>query len=54
MIVSVTGEGLALLRAKRHTRSQQLARALAEQFTGEEVRQLAVAAPLLERLGHSV
>ncbi len=54
VIVSVTGEGRMLLRAKRHTRSQQLALALAEQFTDEEVRQLAVAAPLLERLGHNV
>lgn len=54
VVVSVSGEGRTLLRAKRHTRSQQLARALAEQFTDEEVRQLAVAAPLLKRLGHSV
>ncbi len=51
VVVSASVEGLGLLRAKRHARSQQLSRVLAEQFTDGELRQLAVAAPLLERLG---
>ncbi|SIS04840.1 MarR family winged helix-turn-helix transcriptional regulator [Williamsia sterculiae] len=54
VIVSVTTAGLALLDAKRHTRGQQLAHVLTEQFTEREIRQLAAAAPLLERLGRSI
>lgn len=54
VVISVTGEGLALLHAKRHTRSRQLARALVEGFTDEEVRLLADTAPLLQRLAHNL
>lgn len=54
VVLSVTGEGLRLLRAKRSTRSQQLAAALAGEFTPAELTRLMAATPLIERLAHSI
>lgn len=54
VVLSVTNDGLTLLRLKRDTRSQQLARALSGEFTRAELKHLMVAAPLIERLGHSI
>jgi len=54
VVLSVTSEGLELLKTKRNTRSQQLAIALASEFNAAELKNLMVAAPLIERLAHSV
>jgi DNA-binding MarR family transcriptional regulator len=54
VVLSVTEAGLELLRNKRGARTEQLARALSAGFTAAELRQLAVAAPLLERLAQSI
>jgi DNA-binding MarR family transcriptional regulator len=53
-VISVTGAGLQMLRNKRNARTQQLARALANEFTRSELQQLMAAAPLLERLAQSI
>jgi DNA-binding MarR family transcriptional regulator len=54
VVLSVTGAGLELLRNKRGARIEQLAQALSAGFTAAELRQLAAAAPLLERLAQSI
>lgn len=54
VVLSVTRDGRKLLGSKRSTRSQQLAAALAEEFTPAELKRLMAAAPLLERLAHSL
>lgn len=54
VVLSVTSDGLALLRAKRDRRSRQLARALAGEFTGSELEQLRAAAALLDRLSRTL
>jgi DNA-binding MarR family transcriptional regulator len=54
VVLSVTGLGLKLLRNKRGARTEQLAQALSAGFTPAELRQLAAAAPLLERLAQSI
>jgi DNA-binding MarR family transcriptional regulator len=54
MILSLTEAGLEVLRSRRTARAQQLARALESRFTPAELRQLATAAPLLERLAQSL
>jgi DNA-binding MarR family transcriptional regulator len=54
MILSVTAAGLELLRHRRNRRTEELARALSHGFTTTELEQLAVAAPLLERLANSI
>ncbi|MEU6405826.1 MarR family transcriptional regulator [Streptomyces sp. NPDC046985] len=54
LIVSLTEAGEDVLRRKRQARGQQLARALTDHFSADELRALAVAAPLLERLGESL
>jgi DNA-binding MarR family transcriptional regulator len=53
-VMSVTDAGLKLLRSRRNAKVQQLARALAAEFTPAEIERLADAAPLLERLGQSL
>ncbi len=53
-VLSVTEAGLRLLRDKRNARTEQLARALSAGFTPAEIRLLAAAAPLLERLAESI
>ena len=54
VVLSVTEAGLELLRDKRSARTEQLAQALSAGFTPAELRQLAAAAPLLERLAQSI
>ena len=54
VVLSVTQAGLELLRNKRGARTEQLAQALSAGFTPAELRQLAAAAPLLERLAQSI
>ena len=54
VVLSVSKQGLQLLRSKRNTRGQQLATALTREFTPAELKRLMVAAPLLERLGRSL
>lgn len=54
MILSITAPGLEVLRHRRNRRTEQLERALANGFTPSELRQLATAAPLLERLANSI
>jgi DNA-binding MarR family transcriptional regulator len=54
VVLSVTEAGLQLLRDKRGARTGQLAQALSAGFTAAELRQLAAAAPLLERLAQSI
>jgi DNA-binding MarR family transcriptional regulator len=53
-VLSVTGAGHDVLRDKRNARTEQLAQALSTGFTQAELRQLMVAAPLLERLAQSI
>jgi len=54
VVLSVTGAGQQVLRDKRDARTGQLARALSAGFTKDELNQLMAAAPLLERLAHSL
>ena len=54
VVLSVTEAGLEVLRHKRGARTGQLAEALSTGFTQAELRQLMVAAPLLERLAQSL
>jgi DNA-binding MarR family transcriptional regulator len=54
VVLSVTAEGKKLLTARRSTRSQQLASAMATEFTPAELRRLMAATPLLQRLARSV
>jgi DNA-binding MarR family transcriptional regulator len=54
MILSITESGLELLRNRRNRRTEELERALSAAFTTAELKQLAVAAPLLERLANSI
>jgi DNA-binding MarR family transcriptional regulator len=53
-VMSITAAGVKLLRSRRNAKVQQLARALAAEFSPAELEQLAAAAPLLERLGQSL
>lgn len=54
VIYSLTEAGSRAQRDKRSTRTEQLAKALADAFTDEELRTLEAAAPLLERLGQNI
>jgi DNA-binding MarR family transcriptional regulator len=54
VVLSVTAAGQQVLQNKRNARARQLATALAAGFTADEIRQLAAAAPLLERLAQSI
>ena len=49
-VLTLTAEGSALLRTRRSARVEQLTTLLREHFSDEEVDQLLVAAPLIERL----
>ena len=53
-VMSLTEAGRQVLHSKRSARTQQLARALSTGFTPEELRTLMAAAPLLDRLAHSI
>ena len=54
VVLSLTEAGHQVLQDKRNARTRQLAEALAARFTLDEVRLLAEAAPLLERLAQSI
>ena len=53
-VLSVSEAGRQVLHSKRSARTQQLASALSAGFTPAELRTLMAAAPLLERLAHSI
>ena len=53
-VLTLTGAGQQVLRDKRSARVAQLAAALSTAFSPAEVLQLKAAAPLLERLAHSI
>lgn len=53
-VLSITKSGTRLLSDKRNGRAEQLAKALAVSFTPSELRQLMIAAPLIERLAQSL
>ena len=54
IVLSLTDVGLQALRNRRNARTEQMARALAAEFTTAELEQLMAVAPLLERLAQSV
>ena len=54
VIYSLTGAGRRAQRDKRSAHTEQLAKALSDGFTEEELRTLEAAAPLIERLGHTI
>ena len=54
VVLSITEVGQQILQDKRNARTQQMTQALSAGFTPEEIRQLAAAAPLLERLAQSI
>lgn len=54
MVLSLTEAGQELLSSRRNARAEHLARALDRDFTADELRQLAAAAPLLDRLAQSI
>jgi DNA-binding MarR family transcriptional regulator len=54
VVMSLTAAGAEALRSKRDARTAQLARALSADFSQPELDQLMAAAPLLERLAHSI
>jgi DNA-binding MarR family transcriptional regulator len=53
-IVSLTEAGRQAVRNKNSARIRQLAGALGERFTSEELQALLTAAPLIEQLGESL
>lgn len=53
-VMSLTDSGVEMLRDKHDTRVRQFAGALEEGFTAAELKTLAAAAPLLERLGQII
>jgi DNA-binding MarR family transcriptional regulator len=54
VLLSVSPAGLEVLRHRRGAKAEHLAQAMAAEFSAAELRDLAVAAPLLERLARSV
>lgn len=50
-VLTVTKAGRQTMRRKRSARAEQIARALADGFSPEELTTLMAAAPLIERLG---
>jgi DNA-binding MarR family transcriptional regulator len=54
VVLSLTEAGARALRDKRDARTGQLARALSTGFSPAELGKLMAAAPLLERLAHSI
>jgi DNA-binding MarR family transcriptional regulator len=53
-VLSVTRSGTRVLSDKHNERAEQLAKALSTGFSPAELRQLMVAAPLIERLAQSL
>ena len=54
VVFSLTDAGRQVLRQRRNARTEQLARALAAEFTGQELAQLLAVAPLIERVAHRI
>ncbi len=53
-VLTLTGAGLDELRSRRDALTRQLAKALSTSFSPTELRQLAAATPLLERLAQTI
>lgn len=53
-VISATEAGLRLLRARRHAKTDHLARALEAEFTPAELGQLTAVTPLIERLAQRI
>jgi DNA-binding MarR family transcriptional regulator len=53
-VISTTRAGRQALLNRRNARTEQLARALSAGFTRAELHKLMAAAPLIERLAHSI
>jgi DNA-binding MarR family transcriptional regulator len=53
-VISITAAGRGMLRNRRSGRAAQISRALAAEFSGEELAALREAAPLLERLAQKL
>jgi DNA-binding MarR family transcriptional regulator len=53
-VLSITKSGTRVLSDKHNGRAEQLAKALSAGFSPAELRQLMVAAPLIERLAQSL
>ena len=53
-VLSITNAGMRALEDKHHGRAEHLARVLSTEFSPAELRQLIVAAPLIERLAQSL
>jgi DNA-binding MarR family transcriptional regulator len=53
-VLSLTAAGETLLRRRRNARSETLSYALSSGFSRTELKQLLVAAPLIERLAQSI
>jgi DNA-binding MarR family transcriptional regulator len=53
-VLSITKAGTRALGNKHNARSEQLTKALSSGFTGSELRQLMVAAPLIERMAQQL
>ena len=54
VVLSPTEAGVAVLRDRRDARSARIAAALEADFTAAERRKLMAAAPLIERLAHTI
>jgi DNA-binding MarR family transcriptional regulator len=54
VVMSLTESGLEVLNSRRNARVEELASALSAKFTPEEIENLRVAAPLLDRLAQSI
>ena len=54
MVLSLSDSGRRAIGDRRAARTEQLARALDDNFSEAELEQLEAAAPLLERLAESV
>jgi DNA-binding MarR family transcriptional regulator len=54
VLLSLTETGQRVLQGKRDARNEQVAKALSANFTPAEIRLLAEAAPLLERLAQNI
>ena len=54
VVISITEAGRQVLADRRDQRTQRLARALAAGFSEDEIDQLRIATPLLERLAQSI
>lgn len=54
VVMSLTDAGRRALQDKRNATAERLAKALGADFTSEELEQLSVAAPLIQRLAESI